>query len=256
MAFYVHHARYRPAVLDTMSRLLPNRGNASVRSDREPKLIEIDDESADEVFEALSSKTARAIFSSLHDEPATSSDLAEIADTTLQNVRYHLDKLAEADLIETTDTWYSEQGREMKVYAASNTSLVLMSGETPAGDTLRNLVKYLSAGISLLGIGSILFDRLVYVLAGNVGTPTMGAQGGTPTPKVETVVLNRTVTNQTATKTPMTSPTTSTVGIHDGAMVLDLFGVSVPPGGIFFIGGLFVLLLTAGWHYRRSLRFG
>lgn len=245
-----------------MSRLLPLRGTVSLRSDREPRLINIDDEAADEVFEALSPKTARTIFSSLHDEPATTSDLADVADTSLQNVRYHLDKLAAAGLIEITDTWYSEQGREMKVYAPANTSLVMMTGENPPEATLRNLLKNLFGGIGILAIVSILFERLVRLRNESDGPTSVSTGLGTPTPRVQTVRVEETVANQTATATPNATPTppattpapttpTPASGIDGGAMLIDLLGVSVPPGGVFFIGGLFVLLLGPGWHYHR-----
>lgn len=144
-----------------MGRLLPIRTPVSSRPDREPRLVEIDDDAADEVFETLSSKTARTIFSTLHETPATASDLAEAADTSLQNVRYHLDKLAEAELIEITDTWYSDRGREMKVYEPANTALVMMSGDGPPEMTLRSLLENLISGIGILAIASVVFDWVV-----------------------------------------------------------------------------------------------
>lgn len=266
-----------------MSRLLPIRTPITSNQDHAPRLVEIDDDAADEVFEALSSKTARTIFSFLHTEPATASDLAEVADTSLQNIRYHLVKLTEAGLVEIVDTWYSDRGREMKVYAPANTSLVVLSGSGPAEMTLRNVLSNLIGGIGVLGLASLLFDGLVNGLStpstggtsANVNytsnasptlspTPKAAADGGgivTPTPTgttaVErTVVQERTVVvevsrtqNETATAT-----TTPVGGVEGGGAALDLFGVAVPPGAIFFVGGLFVLLLVLGWVYYRRRR--
>ncbi|RLM83656.1 ArsR family transcriptional regulator, partial [Halobellus sp. Atlit-38R] len=59
------------------------------------------------------------------DNPAPASDIAEAADTSVQNARYHLEHLCEADLVETVDTWYSKKGTEMTVYALSVEELVI-----------------------------------------------------------------------------------------------------------------------------------
>jgi DNA-binding transcriptional ArsR family regulator len=241
-----------------MSKLLPFRSPIPSREHREPRLVEIHDDAADEVFEALSSKTARTIFSTLHDEPATSSDLADAAGTSLQNVRYHLDKLADAGLVEVVETWYSEQGREMKVYAPTNSSLVVMSGEGPPEATLRNLLKTLIGGIGVLAIISLLFDRTVALLSRKRGG---GGAVVEPTPRVKTVILNRTETNETGTTptphetvSPVSPKPTPAAGMEDG-VIIDILGMGVSPGIIFFIGGLFILLLALIWHYHRMPNF-
>lgn len=258
-----------------MDRLLPIRSSVSPRPDRQPRLVEIDDDAADEVFEALSSKTARTIFSTLHETPATASDLAEAADTSLQNIRYHLDKLDEAGLIEITDTWYSERGREMKVYEPANTSLVMMSGDGPPETTLRGILENLVGGIGILVVASLVFDWVVNRLTPTeerivstslnrttiTETPvrttrTVSGDGGvaSPTPKVVKVGQEGTVVNESAANT--TATTTPAAGMDSGRVVIELLGFNIPPGVIFFIGGLFVLLLAVGWHHRQMTQFG
>jgi hypothetical protein len=64
-----------------MSSILPLRSSSEPDGDREPRLVDLDEDTAEEVFEALSSATARTMFMRLHKSPATSSDLAEAADT-------------------------------------------------------------------------------------------------------------------------------------------------------------------------------
>ncbi|MFB6218883.1 MAG: ArsR/SmtB family transcription factor, partial [Halobacteriaceae archaeon] len=110
-----------------MSRLLPFRTPVERESD-EPRVLGIDDDAADEVFDALASRTAREILGALYEEPRTASDLAEGVDTSLQNVRYHLDSLTDAGLVEVADTWYSSRGTEMKVYAPADSSVVVFAG--------------------------------------------------------------------------------------------------------------------------------
>jgi len=71
-------------------------------------VVELDEEAANEVFDALSSETARLMLDSLYTDPQTASELADSAETSLQNVRYHLDKFEAVDLIEPVGEAYSD----------------------------------------------------------------------------------------------------------------------------------------------------
>lgn len=88
-----------------------------------------------EILQSLSSETAQAILATLHDEPATASDIADAVDTSLQNAHYHLERLSEAELVEPVDTWYSVKGAEMTVYALSTHELVIQFGSEGQGDS-------------------------------------------------------------------------------------------------------------------------
>jgi len=131
-----------------MSSIFPLRDNVTLDDEREPRLVELDEETADEVFTALSSGTTRKIFLELHTAPQTASDLAEVTDTSVQNVQYHLEKLLDAELVEVVDTWYSERGSEMKVYAPQDESLVLFAGR----DKQRSLRSLLRRIVGVLGV--------------------------------------------------------------------------------------------------------
>jgi len=131
-----------------MSSIFPLREKVTLDDQREPRLVEIDEDTADEVFEALSSGTTRQIFLELHNAPQTASDLADVTDTSVQNAQYHLEKLLDADLIEIVDTWYSERGSEMKVYAPQDESLVLFAGR----DKQRSLRSLLNRVVGVLGV--------------------------------------------------------------------------------------------------------
>ncbi|OYR56781.1 ArsR/SmtB family transcription factor [Halorubrum halodurans] len=96
---------------------------------RERASIVIDDQPTD-VLQAVSSDTAQQILATLGNEPATASDIAEAIGTSVQNARYHLGHLREADLIEAVDTWYSRRGIEMTVYALAVEELVIQFGDT------------------------------------------------------------------------------------------------------------------------------
>ncbi|MDZ5811631.1 winged helix-turn-helix transcriptional regulator, partial [Halorubrum sp. AD140] len=52
-------------------------------------------------------------------------EIAKSVDQSVQNVSYHLERLCDADLIAPIETWYSEKGREMTVYALAIEQLVV-----------------------------------------------------------------------------------------------------------------------------------
>jgi DNA-binding transcriptional ArsR family regulator len=138
-----------------MSSIFPLRDTVTPDREREPRLVDLDEDTADEVFEALSSGTTRSIFLSLHENPQTASDLAETTDTSVQNVQYHIGKLEDAELVEVVDTWYSERGTEMKVYAPKDDSLVLFAGRDKQS-TLRSLLNRVAGIVTLLVPVSVL----------------------------------------------------------------------------------------------------
>lgn len=104
-----------------------------------PSVVSLD--TADKVFEALRSTTARSLVTELYEGPATATDLAEAVDTSLQNAQYHLERLREAELIEPVDTWYSERGREMTVFAPTADPLVLWAGPASAEEAVRGVLE-------------------------------------------------------------------------------------------------------------------
>ena len=116
-----------------MSALLPQRPSVE-RSDRESQVVSLADAGSDDVFSVLSSTVARNLLSELYRRPATQSELADSLGTSIQNVSYHLDNLADAGLVDVVDQWYSEKGREMDVYAPDGGSLVLVVGDADAID--------------------------------------------------------------------------------------------------------------------------
>ncbi|MGB9987009.1 ArsR/SmtB family transcription factor [Salarchaeum japonicum] len=181
--------------------------------DGDPRVIGVDSDDADQVLSALSAGTARTMLTALHEEPATASELADEVDTSLQNAQYHLGKLRDADLVEVAGTSYSEKGREMTVYAPTDAPLVLFAGDENTGSTVRSMLGGLLGAVALLGVASL----LVQFLAERVLAPS-GSGGGVSTASTETA------SNAAA---------------------------AVPPGVLFFLGGLLVLCLAVGYRYWR-----
>jgi DNA-binding transcriptional ArsR family regulator len=174
-----------------------------------PRVVDLDEEAADRVIDALSAETARKIYRALRDEPRTPPELAERVDCSLQTVHYHLGSLEEASLVESAGTGYSEKGVEMTVYRPADRPLVLTTAEAETGLRLR---QFLGRILGVLG-GLAVVSLLVQWVAPDAGG---GQSGGV---------------NATA---PIGDP-----GV----------GGSIPPGLLVFAGGLVALLLVAGLSY-------
>ncbi|AHG00244.1 ArsR family transcriptional regulator [Halostagnicola larsenii XH-48] len=163
-----------------MARLFPLRSDAQSAGD-EPRVVDLEDEDADAVFGALSSSTAREIYSTLAEEPGTPSDIAEAVDSSIQNVRYHLEKLEDAGLVEVVDTWYSSRGNEMSVYATADGPLIVTSDESTAAKVRTALSRFLG-GVGALAAGSLLvqygLQRYVSSEIGNDAAPASGGSDG------------------------------------------------------------------------------
>ncbi|MFC4540687.1 ArsR/SmtB family transcription factor [Halosolutus amylolyticus] len=130
-----------------MTRLLPTGTDASVQRTDDPVVLCLDDDATREVFAALSSETAYEMFQLLTEEPATPATVADRLDTSIQNVHYHLENLAEADLIEVADTCYSEKGREMNVFVVSEDPTLVVLGPSDDRVHLKRAFKSLSSVI-------------------------------------------------------------------------------------------------------------
>ena len=192
----------------------------TVRTDRDARLVEISDDDATAVFDTLTSETARQLLSRLHHKPQTASDLAEAIDTSVQNVKYHLQKFEEVGLIEVVDHWYSSRGTEMKVYGPSDNALVLYTGMDLDSTSLRSGLSRVLGAIALLGIAGFLVDYLVRMLAVTSGTPpTSDTPGGA-------------------------SPPSSPIGF-------EIMDIMISPGLVFFLGGAFALGVGLLWRYWR-----
>ncbi|MBP1953480.1 DNA-binding transcriptional ArsR family regulator [Halarchaeum rubridurum] len=207
-----------------------------------PRLVGIDEDAADEVFDALGSRTARRILAAVYDDPRPASDLADDVDTSLQNARYHLDNLGDAGLVTVADTWYSERGTEMKVYAPANDAVVVFAGNDDQKTGAFAALKRFLGGVVAVGLGALVVQAL---LAPGSLLPTFGSageSGGAATPSdggggFSTMSAERT--------------TTTAAGADGGHGPLALLA---EPGVAFFLGGLCVLCVALALWYVRVRR--
>jgi len=119
------------------------------------RVVEMGDAEAHEVFDAMASETRRATYEALFEEPATTSELAERLDTSVQNVHHHLSVLQDIDMVEPVDTVYSNQGNEMNVFGPASDPLVFV-GEDEAAPRVERSLKRVVSGLALLGFASLI----------------------------------------------------------------------------------------------------
>jgi DNA-binding transcriptional ArsR family regulator len=197
-----------------MARLFPSTSDVDVES--APRVVGLDDEDADDLLSALSSRTARRMLAELHESPSNAATLADRVDTSLQNVQYHLGRLRDAGAVEVVDTVYSEKGREMKVYAPADRPLVVVAADSEQSDGLASVLKRLFAGVGLVGVLSLLVQWL-------------------------------------ATRSATQSGATSDAAAMESTRVAaETAAGGIPPGLLFFLGGVAVLgVWFAVWYLRR-----
>jgi len=206
-----------------MADLLPSRPDAPAAEEADPRVIGLDSEDADDLLSALSSDTAREVLATLHEEPDTPANVADRVDTSLQNAQYHLGNLEDAGLIEVADTVYSEKGREMNRYAPVDRPLVVFAGREEESRGLESALKNLLGAVGILGLASLLVQW--YVEGSPFGARTGGADAGG---------------GGMGTMSTEAAPTAADTA------------AGLPPGLLFFLGGLLVLAVAGvAWYVRR-----
>ncbi|WP_423745327.1 winged helix-turn-helix domain-containing protein (plasmid) [Haladaptatus sp. SPP-AMP-3] len=266
---------------------LPSTVDSVADEDRDPRVVGVDSEDADALVAALSSQTGRDILATLYEEPATPATIAERVETSLQNVQYHLGKLEDSNLVEVADTAYSSKGREMNVYAPTAEPLVLFAGNESDTVGLKSALSNLFGGLGVLGLASLVVQRLatnrpiigpIFQMgssgnadsgkkvatttarsadaggsAGNAATTTHtpAADGGTTREAARTTAEAATTVANKTTTALHASTTSTTRTVAEGAS-----GAGIPPGALFFAGGALILALGFFVWYRREKRRG
>jgi DNA-binding transcriptional ArsR family regulator len=144
-----------------MKTLIPSRSSIERDPPEPAQIIDLNGDIADEVFDALSSKTSRQVLTAVYEDPMPASELADAADTSLQNTHYHLENLRDAELIEVIDTAYSAQGNELKIYGPTNRSVVVFTGDDETASSLRRFLREVSPVLGVLGVLSVFVETLV-----------------------------------------------------------------------------------------------
>ena len=189
-----------------MKTLIPSRSSIERDPPEPAQIIDLNGDVADEVFDALSSKTSRQLLAAVYEDPKPASELADAADTSLQNAHYHIENLRDADLIKVIDTVYSAQGNELKIYGPTNRSVVVFTGDNGTESSLRRFLRQVAPVLAVLGAMSAIVETLVSKLVSD------------------------------------SSSSGATLSMETGRE--PIAGVFLTPGLLFFAGGLVVLLLV------------
>ncbi|MDV0442352.1 hypothetical protein McpAg1_15890 [Methanocorpusculaceae archaeon Ag1] len=94
-------------------------------TDENVVVVEQGSSEAQKIAKAMSSPTSADLFNALSDCPLSATALAERSGLPLTTVKYHLENMLAAGLIEVTDTRWSAKGREMKIYAVKDQVVIL-----------------------------------------------------------------------------------------------------------------------------------
>jgi len=97
------------------------------------------DERSQKIGKAMGSPAAGEILHALEKGPATAGTLSSTLSMPLGTVKYHIENLLDAGLIEVRSTKYSVKGRQVKVYGLRN-QLLIMAPRVP--DLRSILLKY------------------------------------------------------------------------------------------------------------------
>ena len=256
-----------------MARLFPFRSEAPTTKGN-PRIVGLEDEDADAVFSALSSTTARRIYAQISEEPGTPSDIAEAIDSSIQNVRYHLEKLEDAGLIEVVDTWYSSRGNEMSVYATADGPLIVTNDRSRA-EKLREALSRFVGGLGALAGASALVQvglgewSLPLSRPGSDDAAESVAEPGDDETREDDAEYEREAAEDVEdepeevvedepesdldaeVETPVETPAPDTPVADMGPEAAETATI-LPPGALFFLGGLVVLLAVTVWWYWRA----
>ncbi|WP_049986087.1 ArsR/SmtB family transcription factor [Halobellus rufus] len=202
-----------------MSSPIARLGNWTRSPDADPAVVDVVDDEAGELVEALGSETARELVHALHQEPMPPSELARELDTSVQNVHYHLSKLRAAEVVESVGTRLSEKGNEMTVYAPAADPIVLVgSSSTAQRETLRTSLADWVTGVAVLALSSLAVQIAAERVLGSAATSLFEP---------------------------------ASLALDDGNVLVRGVLLLTEPGLLFFVGGLAVFVAVAVARRRR-----
>jgi len=214
----------------------------------EARVIGVDSDDADDLIGALSSDTARDILGELHDEPATPSEVADRADTTVQNARYHLESLSDAGLIRVEGTRYSEKGREMDVYAPSE-PLVMFVGTEEESASVRDAVTRFLGIVGAIGVASFFVEALFRLYAPGAGETETGGGDGAGGDGMDAFDIEEDAQREAPDAVNQTAEEAA-----DAAPTLAERVTELPPGVVFFAAATAVAVVALGAWYASERR--
>ncbi len=122
---------------------------------------------AQKVAKAMSSPTSADLFNALTGNPQSATALAERTGLPLTTVKYHLENMLSAGLVEISNTRWSEKGREMKIYAVKDQVVVFAPRKTV---DVKGIVERYGTMAGVIAIGCSLVIAIPQTMNQIIGT--------------------------------------------------------------------------------------
>ena len=184
------------------------------------------DSRAQKIAKAISSGTANDILHLLGDGQKSATDITGSLDLPMSTVKYHLDNLLDAGLVEVVETKYSIKGREIKVYALRDQLLIV----APKMQNVRSLLLKYASLFAIVALASLAgFFYLPLLEPAIPGTSGSGVNDGSFMQGEKSVGIMY---------TPSPASEIAPRAVTQPAPIFD-------PVLAFFLGGCLVILLLA-----------
>lgn len=135
-------------------------------------LLEPGDDRAKKIGKAMASQTANDILSLLKKGDLTLTEISDAMGQPMTTIKYHVENLLDAGLVEVKKVKYSEKGREVKVYGVCEQVVIVSAGNK---DIRQILMKYASV-FGFFIIATLLIGILSSTLFSGFGN--IGFSGG------------------------------------------------------------------------------
>jgi DNA-binding transcriptional ArsR family regulator len=142
-----------------MSSIFPIKSEKKVSVEK-PEVVELESERSEVVLDALSSKTTREVFLEIYEEESSISEISERTNNSIQNVKYHIEKLEESNLIEVARVKHTENGNQMKLYCPKTEAVVLVASQKNKEETLRSALKRMGGVTIFAGVLAAVLSRI------------------------------------------------------------------------------------------------
>ncbi|WOF15888.1 helix-turn-helix transcriptional regulator [Methanoplanus sp. FWC-SCC4] len=119
-------------------------------------LLEPGDERAKKIGKAMASQTVNEILALLKTGDLTLSEIAEQLNQPMTTVKYHVENVLDAGLIEVKHIKYSEKGREVKIYGLCDQVVIV----SPGTKDLRSILLKYASLFSIFVLATVLVGAM------------------------------------------------------------------------------------------------
>ncbi len=150
-------------------------------------VLEPGDERAKKIGKAMASNTASDVLSTLSEDELTLSELSERLGQPITTLKYQIENLLDAGLVDIVRTRYSEKGRVVKIYGLRQQVVIMSSGKA---DLRSVLLKYASLFALIICATLVLFAMAPTFSFVPDGGPVYGPATGSDDAGVQVAVFS------------------------------------------------------------------